>query len=151
MSAISTLCMRWLSFSWVSLIQETKTRYSLSYRASFFAILRFATFVNAIYKFSSNCKDILDRDYFELLKFASKNAKTLRHSKKQLVLFLFANLLNQASSKDNQHTLSVFDLLDFIIDFNEYVIEKNRLLREKLTLTNLSKKIDVKWVKLNID
>ena len=64
---------------------------------------------------------------------------------------MLANLLNQASSKNDQHTLSAFDFLDLIIDFNQYVIEKNRLLREKLTLTRLSKKIDIEWIKLNID
>ena len=64
---------------------------------------------------------------------------------------MLANLLNQASSKNDQHTLSAFDFLDLIIDFNQYVIEKNRLFREKLTLTSSSKKIDVEWTKLNID
>ena len=113
--------------------------------------MKFAIFINVICKFSSNCKNILNRDYFELLKFASKNAKTLRHQKKQLTLFLFAKFLNQTFSKNNQHTLNAFDLFDLIIDFNEYVIEKHRLFREKLTLTNLSKKIDVEWIKLNID
>ena len=124
------------------MIKRTKIRYSLSYRLSFLRFLTFATFVNVIYKLFSNCKNILDRDYLELLKFASRNIKTLRHQKQQLTLFLFANLLNQTSSKNDQHTLSAFDLFDFIIDFNQYVVEKNRLLREKLTLTNLSKKID---------
>ena len=133
------------------MIKETKTRYSLSYRSFFFAIFEICDNFNVIYKLSSNCKSILDRDYLELLRFALRDVKVLRHQKQQLTLFLLANLLNQASSKNDQHTLSAFDLLDLTIDFNQYVIEKNRLLREELAVTEPSKKIDVEWARLNID
>ena len=74
--------------------------------------------------------------FFSLsIDFYVNDIEILRNQKYQFVLYLFADLLNQASSKNDSHTLIVYNLLEFIIDFNEYVDERNKLIRKKLILT----------------
>ena len=73
----------------------------------------------------------------------------LRNQKYQLVLYLFADLLNQISSKNDSHMLIVYDLFEFIIDFNEYVDERNKLIRKKLILTFDTIIAEIDWIKLN--
>ena len=45
-------------------------------------------------------------------------------------------MLDKVFSRDDQHTLSFFDLLELTINFNEFVVERNKLIREKMNLTS---------------
>ena len=67
-----------------------------------------------------------------------------------MTLYLIADFLNNVFNY-NEHILIVYNLFEFIIDFNEFVSEKNKLIREKLNLVFAVEKIDVKWNKLNKD
>ena len=67
----------------------------------------------------------------------------------QLTLYLFVKLLDQIFSRNNQHTLIAFDLSKLIIHFDNYVIERNKSIREKMKLTFLKNVINAKYVKLN--
>ena len=119
------------------------------------------------YSLFSDCKRIINRQYsnlsaFEKTESRAKNLKkiqrqkqqlieTLQYQNQQLILYLFADLLNRASSNDDQHILNVFDLLELIIDFNDFVIEKNRFIREELKLISTAEIADAEWNKLNDD
>ena len=58
MNVISTFCIKWLNFSWISLINETKTRYSLFYRL----------FFSTISKIYNICQRYM-QTFFELSKY----------------------------------------------------------------------------------
>ena len=119
------------------------------------------------YNFSSNCRRIIERQYsnlfvFEKNEFRAKNfekiqrqnrllIETLQYQNQQLTLYLFVELLNRAFENDDQHILIAFELFEFIINFNQYVVEKNKLIREKLKLISTSENADIEWSKLNND
>ena len=42
-------------------------------------------------------------------------------------------------------------MFEFIIDFNDFVIEKNKFIREELKLISIVEIVDVEWNKLNDD
>ena len=105
------------------------------------------------YNFSLNCRRIIDRQYsnlfvFEKIEFRAKNLKKIQRQNRQLIkklqyqnqqltLYLFVELLNRAFENDDQHILIAFELFEFIINFNQYVVEKNKLIREKLKLISI--------------
>ena len=104
-----------------------------------------------------NCRNIINCQYsnlFVLEKFESlsKNFEIIQRSKQrikkilqyqnqQLTLYLIADFLNNAFNH-NKHILTVYNLSEFIIDFNEFVNEKNKLIRKELNLIFVAEKID---------
>ena len=119
------------------------------------------------YNLSSDCRRIINRQYsnlsvLEKTELRAENLKkvqrqkqqlieTLQYQNQQLTLYLFADLLNRASSNDDQHILNAFDLPEPIIDFNDFVTEKNKLIREELKLASIAEAADAEWNKLNDD
>ena len=53
-------------------------------------------------------------------------------------------MLDKIFSRDDQYTLSFFDLLEFTINFNEFVVERNKLIREKINLTFSTNVVETK-------
>ena len=110
------------------------------------------------YNLSFNYRDIINYQYsslfvFEKFESLSKNSKiiqrseqrikkTLQYQNQQLTLYLIADLLNNIFNH-NEHILIVYNLSKLIIDFNEFVNEKNKLIREKLNLIFVAEKIDI--------
>ena len=85
---------------------------------------------------------------FILKNFIDVDLNALHDQKKQLTLFLLSNLLNKIVN-DKKLNLSQNDLLEFFIDFNQYVRIKNRLIREKMTLIDFSTFVVANWNKFN--
>ena len=57
-------------------------------------------------------------------------------------MYLIVDFLNNVFNY-NKHILIVYNLFELIIDFNEFVNEKNKLICEKLNLVFAAKKVDV--------
>ena len=100
-------------------------------------------------RLSSDCKRIIQREYSKLSLSSSNDSQDLLYQEKQLTLYLFATLLNRAFSSNTQYSFFVYNLSKLVIDFNQYTMKKNRLIREKIQLIDVLKTADAKWVKFN--
>ena len=58
-------------------------------------------------------------------------------------MYLIADLLNNVFNY-NKHILTIYSLFELIIDFSEFVNEKNKLIHKKLNLIFAAEKADIK-------
>ena len=64
-------------------------------------------------------------------------------------LFLLTKFLNRTIDDEFSNNLFIYDLFDSIIDFNAFVIEINRLIREKFVLIDNLQFVTIDWNKFN--
>ena len=105
-------------------------------------------------RLSSDCKDIIIRQYFLLQQFILEDfidvdVNALHEQKKQLNLFLLSNLLNAIIDDEISRNFTRYNLLEFVIVFDQYVNKKNCLIREKITLIDNSVFVVIDWDKFN--
>lgn len=101
--------------------------------------------------FSSDCRRIIDRQYQRIPRPDPETSEALAYQDQQLALFLLAGLLDRVSRKDDTSVLTTFGLPEADIDFNEYLEERNRLIREELELAPPREDAETAWSKLNSD
>ena len=64
---------------------------------------------------------------------------------------MFAALLDRASTSDVPQSLAAYDLPELTIDFGQFTMEKNRLIREELSLASDPEVASTQWDKFNAD